>query len=104
MEASPKAPERSFIITEEEEYSRILADSPISIDFDREMVVLYTCADTSQREYRMKELAFSDKTLTVSVKLKYRNVNDSVMPYQRWFMLVTKKTEISEVKFEKIRR
>lgn len=95
---------RTFIISNREEYDKIFTASPIRVDFEKKMVILHTCADVSLREYNIKELVVSDKALTVKVKQVYKDVNDSVEPYQRCFMLVMQRTEISEVKFEEIRR
>ena len=94
---------RTFIITEKEEYDRIFTKSPVEVDFEKEMVILYTCTDVSPREYNLKKMDVNDGVLIAKIKLEHRNVNDSVMPYQRWFVLVMKKMEIGEVKFEEMR-
>ena len=94
---------RTFIITEKEEYDRIFTKSPVEVDFEKEMVILYTCTDVSPREYNLKKMDVNDGVLIAKIKLEHRNANDSVMPYQRFFMLTMKKAEITKVKFEEMR-
>ena len=97
---------RSFIITEKEEYDKIFTQSPIEVDFENEMAILYTSSDTNQgiREYHVKTMDIVDGALTVGIRVESSDKLDSVQPYQRWFVLVMKKMEINEVKFEEIRR
>ena len=97
---------RSFIITEKEEYDKIFTQSPIEVDFENEMAILYTSSDTNPgtREYHVKTIDIVDGALTVGIRVESSDKLDSVQPYQRWFVLIMKKMEINEVNFEKIRR
>ena len=97
---------RSFIITEKEEYDKIFTQSPIEVDFENEMAILYTSSDTNPgtREYHVKTMDIVDGALTVGIRVESSDKLDSVQPYQRWFVLIIKKMEINEVNFEKIRR
>ena len=97
---------RSFIITEKEEYDKIFTQSPIEVDFENEMTILYTSSDTNlgTREYHVKTMDIVDGALTVGIRVESSDKLDSVQPYQRWFVLIMKKMEINEVNFEKIRR
>ena len=97
---------RTFIITEKEEYDRIFTKSPVEVDFEKEMAILYTSSDTNlgTREYHVKTMDIVDGALTVGIRVESSDKLDSVQPYQRWFVLIMKKMEINEVNFEKIRR
>ena len=100
-ESSPSS--RVFIITDEDEYNGIFTDSPLDVDFETEMVILYIFSNTSPRDYKLKRIELKDKTLTVEMRLewKWKDVDDTVMPYQRCVAIEMNKAEINEVKFEK---
>lgn len=91
---------RVFIINDEDEYNRIFSKSPINVNFEKEMVILYIFSDVNPyRKYKLKGINLEDNILTVQTKLEYKNINDTTMPYPRCFMLKMKKTEVREVKF-----
>ena len=102
----PDAPKtRVFIITDAEEYEKILPHSSIEVDFEKQMVILYTFSVDSSRGFNLKSVKVDDGALTVQIKKEESstpNVVDSSTPGQGWVMLTMKKTEISEVKFEEI--
>ena len=99
-ENSPRS--RSFIITEEAEFKSIFTDCPISVDFDKEMVLLYIFGNIyPYREYYLKKTSLEDKTLNIYVKLENKNVCDTTMPFQRCMMVKLDKLDITEVNFIK---
>lgn len=47
---------RVFTVSDEAEYNRIFSNSPLDIDFEHEMVILYIFSDVyPAREYRLKK-------------------------------------------------
>ena len=93
--------ERTFIITEKEEYEKIFTSSQMDVDFEKEMVILYTSSSVNSIPVDLKEIAIADGVLTISIKFNYPHGPGAVMPYQRFFVLQMKKAEITEVKFER---
>ena len=98
---------RTFIITEKEEYDRIFTKSPVEVDFEKEMVILYTFCSVYYGgiKYELKTMKVTDDTLTVKFECQYMppDTDAACQPYQRFFMLTMKKTEITEVKFIEMR-
>lgn len=91
---------RVFIITDEDEYNRIFTNSPLDIDFKKQMVILYIFSNTSPRDYKLKRIELKDKVLTVKMRLERKKGKDAVMLYQRCILIKMNKAEINEVKFE----
>ena len=100
-ESSPSS--RVFIITDEDEYNRIFTNSPLDIDFEEEMVILYIFPKSNARDYKLKRMELKDKTLTVEIRLewKWNDVKDGCMPGPECVAIKMNKAEIDEVKFEK---
>ena len=98
---------RTFIITEKEEYDRIFTKSPVEVDFEKEMVILYTFCSVYYGgiKYELKTMKVTDDTLTVKFECQYMppDTDAACQPYQRFFMLTMKKAEITKVKFEEMR-
>ena len=91
---------RSFIITEENQFKNIFTACPISVDFDKEMVLLHIFGDMyPYREYYLKKTALEDKTLKIYYKLEYSNKKDETMPFQRCMMVKLDRLDISDVNF-----
>lgn len=92
---------RVFTVGDEAEYNRIFSNSPLDIDFEHEMVILYIFSDVyPAREYRLKKIEVNGEVLTVKTELEQKNVDDAAMPYQRCIVVKMNKVEINEVKFE----
>lgn len=92
---------RVFIVSDEVEYSSIFSNSPLDVDFEYEMVILYIFPDVNpNREYKLKKIEVNDKILTVKTNLGRRSVDDATMPCQRCIAIKLNKVEINEVKFE----
>lgn len=98
-EASPSS--REFIVSDEVEYNRIFSNSPLDIDFEHEMVILYIFSDVyPEREYKLKKIKVNDEVLTLKTEFEQKNVDDAAIPYQRCIVVKMNKVEINEVKFE----
>lgn len=92
---------RVFTVSDEAEYNRIFSNSPMNIDFEYEMVILYIFSDVyPEREYKLKKIEVNGEVLIVKTELEQKNVDDAAMPYQRCIALKMNKVEINEVKFE----
>lgn len=92
---------RVFTVSDEVEYNRIFSNSPLNINFEHEMVILYIFSDVyPAREYRLKKIEVNGEVLTVKTELEQKNVDDATMPYQRCIVVKMNKVEINEVKFE----
>lgn len=98
-EASPSS--REFIVSDEVEYNRIFSNSPLDIDFEHEMVILYIFSDVyPERKYKLKKIEVNDEVLTLKTEFEQKNVDDATIPYQRCIVVKMNKVEINEVKFE----
>lgn len=92
---------RVFVVSDEGEYSSIFSNSPLDVDFEYEMVILYIFPDVNpNREYKLKKIEVNDEVLTVKMNLGRRSVDDATMPCQRCIVIKLNKVEINEVKFE----
>ena len=92
---------RVFIVTDEDEYNRVFSNSPLDIDFEQEIVILYIFSDVNPtRDYKLKKIEVNDEILTVKTELERKDVDDTTMPYQRCIVIKMNKVEINEVKFE----
>ena len=83
---------RTFVVTTEEEYGAIFPNATLDVDFEKQMVILYLCTDTSPRDYYIEEMKMHDDALNVTVKLESGKpgVDDSDPPHLRCMMLVMK--------------
>ena len=85
------------VLTEEEQYNKIFTKFPIEIDFDKKMVIVYIFTDNSQRNYSLESVSIIEGTLSMKIEKYNSKMDDSVWPYQRCFMIVLNKSEITDV-------
>ena len=94
---------RFFIIHNYEEYEEIFVDNAIDIqiNFNTQMIILYTFGTTSHRNCYLIDLSVKNDCLyvTYTKEIKFF-VGDASMPYQRWFALTIDKLSIETVVFE----
>ncbi len=92
---------RTFIITEQYEFDKIFTKYEETIDFEKEMVILYIFSDDSPRDYHLKKIIYENQELTVHIKLQHINskIMDSVWTYQRCLMIKMDKLEADSVDF-----
>ena len=85
---------RTFIITAEEEYNRIFSNASLTVDFEKEIVILHVDCDT---------ISITEGILSVSAELvsNKEGVDDATMPYPRCFVLRMKKTDVTKITFNK---
>ena len=92
---------RVFIITDEDEYNRIFTNSPLDIDFESKIIILYIFPKSHVRDYKLKKIELKDKILTVEMRMEWKwNVKDGCMPGPECVAIKMNKAEIDEVKFK----
>ncbi len=98
-----KPSERTFIIKEQDEFTKIFTKYVEEVDFEKEMVILYIFSNVSLRDYHLKKIIYENQTLTVHIKLQHINSNklETVQLYQRCLMIKMDKLEIDSVSFIK---
>ena len=105
---------RAFIVTTEEEYRNMGLASPIDVDFEKEMLILYVQptnhAHSDEQEYYLETARLYEGTLTVKVGIdtieQPENPEewyyDACQPYALCVALKMEKAEITEVIFKGI--
>lgn len=98
---------RTFIITEKEAFDKIFTNSPITINFDKEIIILYMFGSVypDRQNYKLKKIEVEGDTATVYFKLDKRpwdNGKNAVMIWHRCMVVKMKKIDISTVTFTKI--
>lgn len=105
---------RAFIVTTEEEYRNMGLASPINVDFEKEMLILYIQptdhAHSDEQEYYLETARLYEGTLTV--KMNFNTIKqpenpeewyyDACQPYALCVALKMEKAEITEVIFKGI--
>lgn len=93
----------NFIVTGEEEYNRIFKENidALKIDFDKQMIIVYTFRTVSHRKARLYSLNIKDDALKITYKEEEKyGVGDASRPYQRWLAVKLDKIAVSSVLFE----
>ena len=94
--------ERTFIVNNREKYDEIFISGlkELDIDFDMQMLVVYTFTTVYHRNNRIKKTEVKNQVLTISYKMEEKfGVGDASMPYQRWFVVKLDAVDISSVEF-----
>lgn len=92
---------RNFIITSNDEFNKIFTNTDLTVDFEKEMVLLYIFGDDyPSRDYFLKNISLDGQTLNVKIKLEKRDVCDATMPFQRCLMVKLDKLDVVAVNFE----
>lgn len=93
--------EMTFTIDNETDLVDVFGEIPFEVDFDREIVYIYTYGSTFIHKCILKNISVSERT----VKIEFGRLPvgptfaDSCMPYQRWIVVKMKKTCASNVEF-----
>ena len=93
---------RTYIIKDAETYAKIFKEGAIEVDFDREMLLIYTFTHTEgSKKYFIKNITVNERTAVVEYHLEYdfSDVAGSTEPGQRWFVVEMDKLDVDEVKF-----
>ncbi|MBR6409800.1 MAG: hypothetical protein IKS35_00230 [Clostridia bacterium] len=99
-ENDPNPSFRFFFVTSREEQDRILSgDFSVSVDYDREMLLVYTFTAAYVRPIELKELRADSGTLTVILSMEQKRfppVADACQPFQRYVILKMDKADVSD--------
>lgn len=95
---------RLFTVKTEKEMQRIFNESfDPKIDFDSQILIVYTCFTNSPKERALDKINFSNSELEIVLKDKDeidRWALSSCEPYQRWIAVKIDKVEFDSVEFE----
>ncbi|MBQ7831741.1 MAG: hypothetical protein IJ393_06695 [Clostridia bacterium] len=95
--------ERSFIVNNEQEYKKIFIDGieELNIDFEEQMILIYTFSTIYKRKNSLRSISVEDKTgkIVYQMETKY-GIGDACPPYQRWFAVKLNKIDITAVEFQ----
>ena len=94
--------ERVFIVKNQEEYDEIFNESidDFGIDFDTQMLVVYTFETIYHRNNNLVSLEVDEDVLTITYKMEKKSgVGDASQPYQRWFVVRLEKLDVDSVVF-----
>ena len=95
--------ERSFIVNNEQEYKKIFIDGieELNIDFEEQMILIYTFSTIYKRKNSLRSISVEDKTgkIVYQMETKY-GIGDASGPYQRWFAVKLNKIDITAVEFQ----
>ena len=95
--------ERSFIVNNEQEYKKIFIDGieELNIDFEEQMILIYTFSTIYKRKNSLRSISVEDKTGKIVYQMETKHgVGDACPPYQRWFAVKLNKIDITAVEFQ----
>ena len=93
----------TFIVDTQEEYHQTFHESAneLSVDFNTQMLVVYTFSAINHRNNTIKNLNLEEDVLTITYEMEKKYfIGDTCQPYQRWFVVKIDKLPISSVVFE----
>ena len=99
----PLAVEIAFIIETQDKYDEVFVDGLEieKVDFDTQMIVLYTFMDVYHRQNFLTKISVMDEVLQITFRMeKKQGVGDASMPYQHWMVVVMDKLDVDSVVFE----
>ncbi len=107
-EADPHPKTRVFLVKDREQYEAIFREDAdgVRVDFNSQMLVVYTFSTVYHRENKLTDLTLQDGVLTVTYRMETPNklfgvgVGDASQPYQRWFVVKLDRLEVDTVIFE----
>lgn len=94
--------ERVFVVKNQEEYNEIFIKSndDFDIDFDTQMLVVYTFETIYHRNNSLVSLEVNEDVLNITYKMEKKSgVGDASQPYQRWFVVRLDKLDVDSVVF-----
>ena len=99
-EALPE--ERIILIDEQSEFDAAFVECPFEVDLETEMIVVYTFSFIYSRPTLIKNVSFSDGTLSLKLASKRAGwgVKDASMPYQRYVVVKLDKLDVKEIKVD----
>ena len=94
---------RTFVVTDSNYFESIFVDnfSGFEVDFDNEMVVVYTFGTEYVLPATITNMTLTNATLTINYQIQLiPGAGSAVRPFQRWFVVKLDKMDISSVQFE----
>lgn len=91
---------RSFIVTNRKSFERMIIDdfTEFEVDFDKEMLVVYTFATEYVLPAKIANVELTDRTLTVNYNIELiARAGSARRPFQRWFIVKLDKLDITSV-------
>ena len=91
---------RTFIVTDRKNFERIFADdfSEFEIDFDSEMLIVYTFTTYYVLPAKIADIEWKEKTLTVNYNIELiPGAGSARAPFQRWLVVKLDKLDITTV-------
>lgn len=96
-ETSPRS--RTFIVTEQSQLNEIFESFNTSIDFEKQMLIVYVYTDCYLRAQILKSVKLNGNVLKIEFEIESgeRGYGDACQPYQRTFAVVTDKLDVELV-------
>ncbi len=100
--------ERKFLVDSSEKYGEIFIEgvAELTVDFDKQMLIIYTFSDFNIRKNLLKSVDYENGDLKIrfidEVPFSCAAIGDTCAPYQRWFVVKLDKLSVSSLTFEKI--
>ena len=88
---------RSFIITDRSSFEEIIIEDfkGFEVDFDKEMLLVYTFTTEYVLPAKIADMELNDKTLTVNYNIQLvMGAGSARRPFQRWFIVKLNKLDI----------
>ncbi len=92
---------RTFIIDSQEKYDQVFNNNELEIDFNNQMLVVYTFITIYHRKNYIKNIDVKNSVLKITYEMEKKpGVGDASQPYQRWFVVKLDKLDVNSVVFE----
>ncbi len=93
--------ERTFVIGSAKEFEDVFIVTPqeYGVDFESQMLVIYTCTAINVRQVSIKRVSYSSGSLNIKLKTKTpaHGVGDTCQPYQRYMFITMDKLDVTLV-------
>ena len=95
---------RIFLIDSEQKFGDVFIVTPqeFGIDFESQMLVIYTCTAENVRKVSVKSVSYASGSLNIKLQTKKptQPVGDTCQPYQRYMFVTMDKLEVTTVAVE----
>ena len=91
---------RTFIVTDRTSFEKIISEdfAEFEVDFDNEMIIVYTFETMYVLPAKIADIELSGKTLTLNYNIELIPATGSARaPFQRWFIVKSDKLDITSV-------
>ncbi len=97
---TPLPNSRCFIVKSEAEYGEILKEDSLIVDFETEMIIVYTFTIEYILPAKIKSINLVDGNLKIDYEIELiQGVGSACQPFQRWFVIKIDKLDVSSVTF-----